>query len=63
MSYGLIGPENMRVKFWIAPETYELHRALVTDPNKDGEEATVWHVDFSVFGRTVHIEPPQTQDD
>jgi lipoprotein LprG len=60
MSYGLIGPENMRVKLWIAPETFELHRALITDPNKDGEEATLWQVDFSEFGRIVNIEPPPT---
>jgi lipoprotein LprG len=58
MSYGLIGPETMRVKLWIAPETFELHRALVTDPNQDGEEPTIWQVDFSEFGRVVKIEPP-----
>lgn len=58
LSDGLIGPENMRVRVWIAPETFELHRALVTDPNREGEEETVWQVDFSEFGRTVNIEPP-----
>ncbi len=58
MSYGLIGPEQMRVKLWIAPETFELHRALITDPNQEGEESTVWQVDFKDFDRIVDIEPP-----
>ena len=58
MSYGLIGPEEMKVKVWIAPETFELHRAVITDPNQGGEEPTVWQVDFLEFDRVVDIEPP-----
>ena len=58
MSYGLIGPEPMPVKLWIAPGSFELHRALITDPNREGEESTMWQVDFSEFGRVVNIQPP-----
>jgi hypothetical protein len=58
MSYGLIGPEDMDVRLWVAPGTFELHRVIITDPNREGEESTVWQVDFSDFGRTVNIEPP-----
>lgn len=62
MSYGLIGPEDMRVRLWIAPETFELHRALIVDPNLEDEEETVWQVDFSEFGRIVSIQPPPASD-
>jgi hypothetical protein len=58
MSYGLIGPEDLKVKLWIAPETFELHRVLLTDPNREAEEPTVWQVDFLEFERVVDIEPP-----
>lgn len=58
LSYGLIGPETMTARVWVAPESYELHRALVTDPNEGPDAATVWQVDFSQFGRTVQIDPP-----
>ena len=58
MSYGLIGPEDLKVKLWIAPETFELHRVLITDPNREAEESTVWQVDFLEFERVVDIEPP-----
>lgn len=58
MSYRLIGPETMSVQLWIVPETFELARAIVTDPNEAGAEATVWTVDFSQFGQVVEIVPP-----
>ena len=58
MSYGLIGPEDLEVKLWIAPETFELHRALISDPNQEGEEPTIWQVDFLDFDRVIDIEPP-----
>jgi len=63
MSYGLIGPEDLKVKLWIAPETFELHRVLITDPNRDGEESTLWQVDFLEFDRVVDIEPPPIRDE
>ncbi len=58
MSYQLIGPEQMQVRLWIAPESFELHRAIVTDPNTGQGEATIWQVDFSEFGTIVDIQPP-----
>jgi lipoprotein LprG len=58
MSYELIGPENMDVKLWIDPDTFELHRVLIIDQNLAVEEPTTWQVDFSEYGRTVDIVPP-----
>jgi lipoprotein LprG len=60
MSYGLIGPEVMSARLWIMPESFELIRALIIDPNEGHEEATVWQVDFSQFDKTVNIVPPET---
>lgn len=58
MSYGKIGPEMMAVQMWIAPETFELYRVLITDSSQGGEEPTIWLVDFRNFDQTIEIEPP-----
>jgi hypothetical protein len=59
LSDGLIGPEPLTVKLWIAPETFELHRAIIVDqPTIEGDEPRTWQVDFSEFGRVVDIAPP-----
>ena len=59
MSQGLIGPEAMTIQLWITPESYELVRVIVTDPNGGGEEATtIWQIDFSRFDEIVDIQPP-----
>lgn len=59
MSYGLIGPEPLEVRLWIAPGTFELHRAVIVDrSNLEGEEPRTWQVDFSEFGQVVDIVPP-----
>jgi hypothetical protein len=59
MSQGLIGPEEMSIQLWIVPESYELVRVTITDPNGGGEEAiTIWQIDFSRFDEIVDIEPP-----
>lgn len=60
MSYGLIGPDDMTVRLWVMPETFELVRAMITDPNRSGGEATIWRVEFSQFGKIVDIVPPQS---
>lgn len=60
MSYGTIGPETMSIRLWIAPETFELFRVLITDPSQGGEEPTIWQVDFRKFDETIEIEPPPT---
>jgi lipoprotein LprG len=60
MSYGLIGPETMDVSLWIAPESFELVRAIISDPNGGGEsETSLWQVDFRQFGKVVDIAPPE----
>lgn len=58
MSYGLIGPEPLEAKLWIAPESFELVRAVITEANSGEEEPSVWQVDFSELGRVVDIKPP-----
>ena len=63
MSDGLIGPEPLEVKLWIAPESFELYRAIIIDrSNLEGDEPRIWQVDFSEFGRVVEIVPPLTSE-
>ena len=49
MSSGLIGPEAVTVTMWVAPETFELHRIVTTEPATADSEETVWQVDFTQF--------------
>jgi len=58
MSGGLIGPEPVTVQLWIAPETFELHRVLLTEPARGADEPSIWQVDFSGFDQPMEIEPP-----
>jgi hypothetical protein len=58
MSYGLIGPQQLDVKLWVVPKTFELVRAVITEANGTGDEPSVWQVDFSEFGQVVDISPP-----
>ncbi|RMG96237.1 MAG: LppX_LprAFG lipoprotein [Chloroflexi bacterium] len=58
MSGGLIGPEMVQARLWIRPSSFELVRALVTEPVAEASEPSVWQIDFSEFGRVVAIEPP-----
>ena len=61
MSQGLLGPQPLEVQLWIAPETYELYRAVITDPRlEDSDEATVWQIDFGQFDETVDITAPSS---
>ena len=62
MSYEMIGPESMDVKLWISPQSYELDRIFITDPNQAGEEPTTWQVDFWDFGTAAVIEPPPASE-
>ena len=62
MSYEMIGPESMDVKLWISPQSYELYRIFITDPNEEGEEPTTWQVDFWDFGTAAVIEPPPVSE-
>lgn len=56
MSGTLIGPQAVTADLWIAPESFELVRAIVTEP--EAEEPSIWQVDFSEFGEVVPISPP-----
>jgi lipoprotein LprG len=58
LSFGMIGPEVMSVQLWIDPETFDLHRMVVVDPQPDGAEPTTWQLDFWDFDQTVEILPP-----
>lgn len=58
ISFGLIGPDELNVKLWIAPETFELYRMVVIEPGQDGEEDTTWLLDFWAFDQTKEISPP-----
>lgn len=58
MSNTLIGPQPVTVKLWIAPETFELWRVVVTEPVAGEPEPSVWQVDFTNFGEIIEIVPP-----
>lgn len=58
MSYEMIGPEDMNIQLWIAPETFELYRAIITEPTADPADPSIWQLDFWDFNTPVTIEPP-----
>jgi len=59
ISGGLIGPQTVDVTLWIAPDTREIIRIVVNEPEPDSEEgASVWQIDFSNYDQAVAIEPP-----
>ena len=58
MSYGMIGPDQVSAQMWIAPDTFDLYRVVITDPPTVNDEATTWQVDFWNFGQAVTIVPP-----
>jgi len=59
MSYGMIGPEQVQVKMWIAPVTYDLYRVFITEPANSGRAERTWQVDFYNFGQAAAILPPK----
>jgi lipoprotein LprG len=58
MSFGLLGPNDMNVTMWISPGTFELYRLVLVEPGVDGEEDTVWLLDFWDFDQVSEITPP-----
>jgi lipoprotein LprG len=58
MSGGLIGPDPATMVMWVAPETFELHRILLTETEAGSEEPSLWQVDFAAFNQVVEINPP-----
>jgi hypothetical protein len=60
LSAGLIDDETLGVELWITPESYELHRLVITDPANSAEGVdTTWQMDFWNFGTIADIQPPQ----
>lgn len=59
MSYGMIDNEALPIKVWIDPNSFDLHRILMTDPADPGDdEDTLWQIDFWSFGSTFEIVEP-----
>ncbi len=59
LSAGMIGPEPMPIQLWIAPDSYELVRVVLSETTPGAEEPTRWQLDFSQFDQTVEISPPE----
>jgi len=60
LSYTLIGPGQVQTEVWIAPNTFDLYRILLTEPpTSNGGETTIWQVDFWNVGEVVEIIPPK----
>ncbi len=57
MSYGLMGPQEMEIRLWIDPETFDMHRILITQSRPDNEP-TLWQIDFWDFDQVVTITAP-----
>ena len=59
LTVGLIDEQMLDIELWIAPVTFELHRALIFDPPNEGvEEGTTWQFDFWDFDKVIEIVPP-----
>jgi hypothetical protein len=58
MSYEMIGPETMDVRLWIAPDTFDLYRVIITEPTPDPDNPTIWQLDFWDFNSVADIYPP-----
>lgn len=58
MTYGMIGPDEMSVQLWIAPDSFELYRLIIVESGVDGAEDTNWQLDFWDFDQVIEIVPP-----
>ena len=59
MSGFLIGPEQVDIQLWIRPETYELVRIVLHEPEPEDEELeSIWQVDISNYEELIDIQPP-----
>ena len=62
MSGFLIGPERVTMQLWIAPETFELVRLVVREPEPGSEEGeSIWQVDITKYDELIDIQPPEIQ--
>ena len=62
MSGYLIGPEEVTLQLWIRPETFELVRIVVHEPEPEDEELeSIWQVDISHYDELIDIQPPEIE--
>ncbi len=62
MSGFLIGPEQVAIQLWIRPETFELVRIVVREPEPNHEEQeSIWQVDISHYDELIDIQPPDVE--
>ena len=62
MSGFLIGPEQVGIQLWVRPETFELVRIVVREPEPDSEEGeSIWQVDISHYDELIDIQPPEIE--
>ena len=58
LSYGMIGPEDLEIVLWIAPQSFELHRMTIVHQQLGQSEETFWTLDFWDFNQPIYILPP-----
>jgi hypothetical protein len=59
MTFGMIDNENLSLKLWIDPDTFDLYRVILIDPADAGDqEDTAWQIDFWNFDGAFDIKPP-----
>jgi lipoprotein LprG len=63
LSYGMMGPEALKISLYIAPETFELYRLNMVHHRPDAEEDTLWQIDFWEFDQPLNIVPPDLDED
>ena len=64
MTYGMIDNDLLKVKLWIAPESFDLYRIILIDPANPGDQNdTVWQIDFWNFDMTFDIQNPLTSNE
>jgi hypothetical protein len=58
VSYGLISSAGMQAQILVDPESFEIHRIVLTEPLPEEEEDRIWTVDFWDFDQVIEITPP-----
>ncbi len=62
MSGFLIGPEQVTLQLWIRPETFELVRIVLWEPEPNSEDGqSIWQVDISNYDELIDIQPPEVE--
>ena len=58
LSNGLIGPDEMDIELWIDPQTFDLHRVILSEHLGDEDNERFWQFDFWDFDKVEGINPP-----